>query len=255
MAFGEHVVLVLLLIIGAGLLFWLRRRRRLLAEARADSNDGSQVNTALISRDPVSVQSPTSPTSAGTAPWIPPVYMAVNPVNDHGSDPEHGDQSQDNHGRASSSIHTLPNPHESYRDTPHSRSTTTRTTSMSSDRDLPPLPDSSLSFRPTSATSSLFGALSTAPSAFTYPSFASQAPTASTDATTAPSITSASSLPTEEAGPSTTGSGAEAAIMADYQKRLESHHRKESEDAAAGSGGVPVDPPPRYSESDQAHQS
>lgn len=118
-----------------------------------------------------------------------------------------------------------------------------RTTSLYSDRDLPPIPaDGSLSSRHTSASNSLFGALSSAPSAFTYPTL-SQVPE-SGSATDATNVTSAA------AGSST---GAEVAIMADYQKRLETHHRKESEDAATT--GIPVDPPPRYSESDATHPS
>ncbi|KAK7692668.1 hypothetical protein QCA50_004301 [Cerrena zonata] len=234
-------ILVLLLILGALLLFWWRRRRRQLAATSANGNDGSQVNTALISKNPVSIPSPTHPHPSYNS-WIPPVYMAA-PVSDHGSDPEHGDQSQEHHRRASSSIHTLPNPHDSYRDIPQSRTSTMRTSSMLSDRDLPPLPDSPISLRPTSTASSLFGTLSTAPSSFPYPVL-SQVPESE-------SVTSANSV--SDAGPSLTSTGAEAAIMADYQKRLETHHRKESEDAVGGSG-IPVDPPPRYSESDHTHQ-
>lgn len=43
--------------------------------------------------------------------------------------------------------------------------------------------------------------------------------------------------------------------MATYQKRLESHHRKESDDAvaAATASGVPEDPPPTYSPTDHGH--
>lgn len=115
---------------------------------------------------------------------------------------------------------------------------------MHSDRDLPPLPDSPVSLRPTSTSSSLFGALSAAPSSFAYPVL-SHVPE---------SESAASTTTSSDAGPSSSSTGTEAAIMADYQKRLESHHRKESEDAAGGSG-IPVDPPPRYSESDQTHRS
>ncbi|CAL1707029.1 unnamed protein product [Somion occarium] len=210
-------IFVFILLVGAIFLLWWRRRRQLAA--RNNSRDSSQSTAALVSNAPVSTQ-PAFARRPTSIPWISPILPTTGEIAGGAHTAGQGTA----HRRLSGSANTFPNPYDTiyHDDPPQSPSSPT---SPNHQRDLPPLPEGAALPRPTSTTSSTFDAPSTAPSSFPYSALSHQ----------------------PEAGTSsnTVAAENEALLMTSYQKRLENHHRKESEDAVLGRG-VPADPPPEY---------
>ncbi|KAI0702944.1 hypothetical protein C8T65DRAFT_260502 [Cerioporus squamosus] len=228
---GVILLLVLLVLLG---LWCLRRRRRARAQqaavltAAAAAPSMRETSTApLLVQHPTSLQpkSPVAPSPTdSTIPGR--VFFADTPGR-----PGIGTQEMRNIAPGALDTASLPNPYDG--DTPP----------QPPPRDAPPCPTSPVS--PVSRyaslnSSSLYSSnrQSTAPSAWTHDE--SGEALLSRGATHASRVSTSSSLHDELSG---------------YQKRLEAHHRKEEEDALRqqlGEGsGVPADPPPVYSPSEE----
>lgn len=235
-------------------LFWWRKRakQRQLREGLAELGIGekptAEPEIRLLSDAPATAE-PFSP----NLPPPPMLFGALQPHDTHSQPLLAANANVGNvnaHHRASSSVGTLPNPYDGYVDL-----------SDPFGRSLPSLPENissqtALQMHPQTDSAALNDTIL---AAVTASSRASQAPSAwrasATPSTNysdaansrASSMTgvSSASVPTEEA--------ALLGEMSSYQKRLESHHRKESEDAVEVASRIPADPPPSYSPMEDAN--